>query len=98
METVQSNIQQSLKRGVDQATSGARGLIEEKIGRENVSALVGMLAPIGDFSMKTFRSSVDYTRRHPVRVAAGVAGVVCAGLLATWFARSSDKTFREELH
>ncbi|MGZ3723719.1 MAG: hypothetical protein ACXVA9_12340 [Bdellovibrionales bacterium] len=92
MASQQQNIQNTGRRTAEQAVSGAREMIEENVGKENLDAFLGMLQPIGDFSIKAMRTTLGYARRHPVRIA---FGVIAVGLLSSWLA-SSKKT--EYLH
>jgi hypothetical protein len=72
----------------EQALSGARNQLEDTVGKENVDAVIAMLQPIGDFSIKAFRTTFGYARRHPYRIA---FSVIAVGVLSSWLAKSKSK-------
>ena len=78
-------MQNTGRKVADQAVGGVREMLEENVGKENIDAIFGMLQPIGDFTIKAFRSTTSYARRHPVRI--GVT-VLAVGLLSSWLASS----------
>jgi hypothetical protein len=90
--TQQQNLQTTGRKVAEHAVSGARDVIEESVGKDNLDAFLGMLQPIGDFSMKALRTTYSYARRHPVRI--GIT-VVAIGMLGSWLASSRK---REYLH
>jgi hypothetical protein len=71
----------------DRLARGTSGASERMLpeGQESLDAFVSMLQPIGDFSLKALRTTVDYARRHPMRIA---VTVVAVGLLGTMLART----------
>jgi hypothetical protein len=78
-------IQNTGRKIADQAVGGAREMLEDKVGKENAETFLSLLQPIGDFSIKAFRTTVSYARRHPVRIGISVLAV---GLLSSWLASS----------
>jgi len=87
MASPQSTIQNT-SRKAEQAVGSAREMIEDSVGKENVDTALAFLAPIGDFSLKAFRTTVDYSRRHPIRMAISVLAV---GALGAWLAKPRAK-------
>jgi len=87
MASMQNNIQSTAKKA-EHSVNSASDLIQEGIGKENFDTLLGMLQPIGDFSIKAFRTTANYARRHPVRIAVSVLAV---GVLSSWLAKSKAK-------
>lgn len=90
MASQQQNVQNTGRKMAEQAVGSARDIIEENVGKENLDAFLGMLQPIGDFSIKTLRTTFGYARRHPVRIA---VGVIAVGLLSSWLASSKKSEY-----
>jgi hypothetical protein len=90
MASLQESFQTSGRKAAEQAVGGAREMIEESVGKENLDSFLAMLAPIGDFSVKTLRTTFGYARRHPVRI--GIT-VVAIGLLGSWLASSKRSEY-----
>jgi hypothetical protein len=83
MATPQSTIQNT-GRKAEHSLGNTREMIEDSVGKENVDAVLSFLAPVGDFSLKAFRTTIDYSRRHPIRMAISVLAV---GALGAWLAK-----------
>src|SRR4051812_17266092 len=62
-----------------QPVEGARNMIEESVGKENLDLIEGFL-----------RTTYRYARRHPVRI--GIT-VVALGLLGSWLASSKKPEY-----
>ena len=86
----QQNVQNTSRKMAGQAVDSAREIIEENVGKENLDAFLGMLQPIGDFSIKAFRTTFGYARRHPVRIALSVLAI---GVLSSWLASSKKSEY-----
>ena len=95
MSNVQSNMQNSARKAAEPVINQARGYLENTVGRENVDSILGMLAPIGTFSLNALRTSVGYTRRHPIRV---LSTVIAIGAFASWMTFGKSKSNDNLLH
>lgn len=92
MASPQQNIQSHGTKATAVAVDSARNLIDQNFSKFNSDAVLSMLQPIGDFSIRAFRTTFGYARKHPVRMA---VSVIAIGLIGSWLA-SSNKS--RDLH
>lgn len=91
MPTTQSPTHSGRRAG-EQIASEAKDFIEDKVGRENLDAMYGVLQTVGDVCLRGLRQTSHYARRHPVQFA---LGIVAIGFVGSLFAKSRMK---ETLH
>lgn len=77
-----TTIQDKAAKGFDQVGEGVRSAVDEfekTVTPENITAALALLAPVAEFGKNAMKTTIDYSKRHPYRIAITVAAL---GLLA----------------
>lgn len=91
--TTSTSKSKATNKGYDQLATGLRSAVDEfekTASPENVDAIFSFLKPAAEMGQRALNGTIDYSRRHPIRIAITVAalGLVAARMLQKNSARA----------